>query len=355
MGRIYGRVEGPGDIRRINCIIRDEMLSIESVEQLTELKKRSDYLCTLTYSPFWKKKFGFLTEDLRKIAMEENVATTRTANYIARYYDWDKIYNPWGEGEELERELKGLPEEVIKEVSEGAKLKLSPEILEQIRKMYCQVRKAMVFVKSIDELTKLKEATDFFCTLVRTEDFKERFKDYLDKIYDMMEKENERTVKLANIVSVVNGWDIEYEVWSGEEIALEEMVEEYLQRLLEEEEKADKYIPSEAKYGKGITKWITYYHPLKKREYSKRVYFPGDAFDIKIEGPGEFVNRFGRKVWGVKITYKTRIGSRTIERNGISIKIPETVVTRTKVISLPKEAENVRLVDEKPESAYPVA
>jgi len=72
MGRIYGKVNSPEDIRRINCIIRDEMLYVENEEQLTDLKKRSDYLCTLTYSPFWKKKFGSIIEELREVALEEN-------------------------------------------------------------------------------------------------------------------------------------------------------------------------------------------------------------------------------------------------------------------------------------------
>jgi hypothetical protein len=55
MWRIYGRLESAEDIRRINCIIRDEMLTVETPAELTDLKKRSDYLCTLTFSPFWKK------------------------------------------------------------------------------------------------------------------------------------------------------------------------------------------------------------------------------------------------------------------------------------------------------------
>lgn len=55
MARIYGKVEDIKDISRINCIIRDEMLKVESEAELSELKKRSDYLCTLTYSPFWRR------------------------------------------------------------------------------------------------------------------------------------------------------------------------------------------------------------------------------------------------------------------------------------------------------------
>jgi len=83
MGRIYdGKVESVEDIKRINCMIRDEMLTVKSAAELTDLKKRSDYLCTLTYSPFWKKKFGDKIEELRDVAIKENRATVKTANYV---------------------------------------------------------------------------------------------------------------------------------------------------------------------------------------------------------------------------------------------------------------------------------
>ena len=85
MGRIYGKVDRVEDISRINCIIRDEMLQVKSEAELVDLKKRSDYLCTLTYSPFWKKKFGDKIEELRKVALEENRVTARLANDVAKY------------------------------------------------------------------------------------------------------------------------------------------------------------------------------------------------------------------------------------------------------------------------------
>ena len=48
---IYGEVNSIKDIRDINRTIREEMDRVKTREQLTELKKRSDYLCTLTFSP----------------------------------------------------------------------------------------------------------------------------------------------------------------------------------------------------------------------------------------------------------------------------------------------------------------
>jgi len=49
MSRIYGKVESVEDIKRINCIIRDEMLKVENEAELTELKKRSDFLHILHF------------------------------------------------------------------------------------------------------------------------------------------------------------------------------------------------------------------------------------------------------------------------------------------------------------------
>jgi len=357
MAQIYGKVETPDDIRRINCIIRDEMLEVETPEQLTDLKKRSDYLCTLTYSPFWKKKFGSLIEEMREVACEENRVTVRLANYIARYRGWDKEYHPWGASKiSVEERLKEIPEEVMKEITETVvDLKLSPEILEELRRNFCDIRKAMVVAEDQETLEKLKRQSDLLVAITHLPDFRERFKDIIDRIDELVEREQRRTVKLANIIAAVKGWQVEFEVWTENEVREDETIEQYVQRLLEEEEKAERYIPTEAKYKEGKVLWLVYFHKGRNRYYAKRIYFPGSATDIKIEGPGEFVNRFGRKVWGVKITYKTKVAPATIRVGNRVIHLPERWVERTKVVPLPKEATEVKLVEERPEFAYPVA
>ncbi len=96
-GHIYGEVNSIKDIREINRTIREEMDRVKSREQLTELKKRSDYLCTLTLSPAWKKKFGEKVDRLREVAMEENRKTVQHANEVARRHGWPADYDPWGE------------------------------------------------------------------------------------------------------------------------------------------------------------------------------------------------------------------------------------------------------------------
>ena len=131
---IYGKVESAEDIRRINCLIRDEMLQVEDEAQLSELKKRSDYLCTLTYSPFWKKRFGEQIEQLRQVALEENRVTVKEANIIAKYKGFDKEYHPWRSDIDIEEQLRQIPEEVIEEITHATlSLKLDTQILEQLR------------------------------------------------------------------------------------------------------------------------------------------------------------------------------------------------------------------------------
>ena len=360
MSRIYGKVESPKDISRINCIIRDEMLIVDSPEKLLELKKRSDYLCTLTFSPFWKKKFGPMIESLREVALEENRVTTRLANYIAKYHGWNKEFHAWGEGkvkneEEIQKELEELPEEVIKEIQETAhSLELTPEILEKLRESFCDIRKAMVMVKDLDELKKLKRQSDLLVAITHLPDFKERFEDVYDKIEELVKKEEERVVTLANIISEVNGWKASFEPWSEAEV--EGSLEEYIQRLLEEEEKASKYIPTEAKYKYGaVTIWLVYKHPKRNRYYAKRVYLPLTARDIVIEGPGVFKNRFGKEVYGVRLVYKIRLSPTKIKLRGKEIELPERWVKRYKVVPLPEGVTEVEIKEEKPEFAYPVS
>ncbi|MEO2083363.1 MAG: hypothetical protein ABGX12_05025 [Desulfurobacteriaceae bacterium] len=357
MARIYGRVEAPEDIRRINCIIRDEMLEVETPEQLTDLKKRSDYLCTLTYSPFWKKKFGPMVEELRQVALEENRVTVRLANYVAKFKGWDKEYSPWGSDEKtIEERLKEIPEQIMKEIFESVvELKLSPEILEELRKNFCDIRKAMILSEDQETLEKLKKQGDLIVAITRLSDFRERFVDVLDRIDELVEKEEKRNVKLANIIATVRNWQVEFFVWTENEVREDETLEQYVQRLLEEEKKAEQYVPTEAKYKEGKVLWLVYYHRGRDRHYAKRVYFPGSTKDIEIEGPGEFENKFGRKVYGIRIRYKAKVAPAVIRVGNRVIHLPERWVERVKIVPLPEEAENIKLVEEKPSFAYPVA
>ena len=356
MGRIYGKVESAEDIRRINCIIRDEMLKAEDEAHLTELKKRSDYLCTLTYSPFWQKKFGDEIEKLREVAIEENRATVKMANYVAKYKGFDKEYDPWKKEIDIEEQLKQIPHRVVEELTNSVfSLKLSLNILEELRSEFCDIRKAMVLCENVECLDKLKRAVDILSTLPFIEDFASHFDEgVLSAIDKLINAEKERSVEVANMVAEVNGWDRYYQTISEEDF--ETSAEDFLKKLLEEEKKSETYIPTEAKY-KGGAKvlWLVYYLPRRKREYAKRIYFPADAFDITVEGPGIYKNRFGNEVYGIKITYKMTIRATTIHVRGREIHLPERVVTKTKIVPVPQDATDIRIVEERPEVAMDIA
>ena len=65
---IYGEVNSVSNIREINRKIRNEIRDVHDREHLTELKKRSDYLCTLTQAPSWQEKFGSKSRRMLAVA-----------------------------------------------------------------------------------------------------------------------------------------------------------------------------------------------------------------------------------------------------------------------------------------------
>lgn len=357
MARVYGRVEKIDDISRINCIIRDEMMIVETEAQLTELKKRSDYLCTLTYSPFWKKKFGDQIEEVRKVAIEENHLTVKEANYIAKYRGWNVEYHPWGKDKfDVEDELKQIPEEVVSEVQTNLyQFKEDGDVQSELRKVFCDLRKAVLVCEDRNCLDKIKNTVDLLSALPYLNSFVEHFgKKEWKLIEALINVEKKRTVNLMNIVAHVLGIDeVYYEAVTADEY---DNAEDYVKKLLEDEKKADTYIPTEVRW-KGNAKviWLSYYLPSRKRYYAKRIYFPADFKLVKIEGPGYFKNKLGRVVYGIKVTYQSTIKPTTIHVRGKEIQLPERVVKRTKVIPVPQNAQNIQFSEEKPSYAMDIA
>jgi hypothetical protein len=355
MARIYGKVEDVKDISRINCIIRDEILKVESEAELSELKKRSDYLCTLTYSPFWQKKFEDKIEELRNVAIEENRITTKTANIIAKYKGFNKEYHSWKKKIDIESELKQIPQYVIDELTKSIfSLKLSLDILEDIRESFCDIRKAMVLCEDVECLNKLKKSVDILSLLPYSESFKNYFDEgILSAIDKLVLAEKERSVKLANIIAQVKGFDVYYQAINENDV---EDVNSYIEELLKEEEKSENYIPTEAKYEKGVkVYWLIYYLPKRKRDYAKRIYLPAKIRNVKIIGPDYFVNRFKNRVWGIKVEYESEVRGTEIVVRGRKIYLPTRWVKREKIIPVPKEAENIRITEEKPKSSMNIA
>ena len=353
---LYAKVQTPQDIARINCMLRDEMLIAKDEATLTELKKRSDYLCTLTYSPFWQKRFGKMIEDLRQVAIEENRISVRTANIVATYRGFAKEYHPWRKDIDIEEQLRHIPQKILEEL-ENAKTTLAyeTEILEVLRQEFCAIRKGMVLCEKQNCLEEFKRQVDVLATLPFTSDFARAFEEgMLAAIDALIETEKNRSIVLANMVAYVQGWDIYFEAVSEEEI--EAIGADTLLQLLDEEKRSLSYIPTQARYkGGGTVVWVVYYHPKRKREYAKRVYLPANYRNLKMEGPGKFKNRFGNSVWGVKISYEEEIAPTTIHVRGREIKLPARWIERTKVVPIPKIAQNVRLLEERPASAMDIA
>jgi hypothetical protein len=94
-GDIYGEVNTMEDIRVINRRIRSAMKHVKERGELTELKKRSDYLCTLTFAPSWRSKFGRKSGRFLHVAESEDRRSTRVANSIARRKGFDVEYHAW--------------------------------------------------------------------------------------------------------------------------------------------------------------------------------------------------------------------------------------------------------------------
>jgi hypothetical protein len=95
---IYGEVSNLQDIREINKRIRTEMARVEEQEELTELKKRSDYLCALTLAPSWRTRFGKRSGRFLEVAQAEDEKSTKAANEIARKKGFDVEYHAWRGG-----------------------------------------------------------------------------------------------------------------------------------------------------------------------------------------------------------------------------------------------------------------
>lgn len=103
-GNLYGEVSTIGDVRDINKQIRREMRGMGSRPELTELKKRSDYLCTLTYAPSCQTKFGKRARRFREVAKEDDARTTRLANELTSSRNLgEPDYMPGREGEMAEK------------------------------------------------------------------------------------------------------------------------------------------------------------------------------------------------------------------------------------------------------------
>ena len=95
--RIYSEVSSPSDITKINRMIRSQLRRVKTKPRITELVKRSAYLCTLTYSPGFRKKLRGKLTKARKTAREEYRKTAKLANQRLRQLHIPGKYDEvWG-------------------------------------------------------------------------------------------------------------------------------------------------------------------------------------------------------------------------------------------------------------------
>jgi len=94
---IYGSIDKISDIAKINTAIRKEIRKAKSKPTITKLVRRSAYLCSLSHTPAWKKKFYGKIRKVRDKAKEEYTKTARVANQVLKKLGLKGKYDTkWG-------------------------------------------------------------------------------------------------------------------------------------------------------------------------------------------------------------------------------------------------------------------
>jgi hypothetical protein len=96
MAEVFGVIQSEPDITRANEKIREEMNDVKAQTDLTQFKRRSDYICKLAAQPIWRQRFGAQRADgLLQRALAENHTTVVLANKIAKDRAWNIAYGLW--------------------------------------------------------------------------------------------------------------------------------------------------------------------------------------------------------------------------------------------------------------------
>ena len=109
------------------------------------------------------------------------------------------------------------------------------------------------------------------------------------------------------------------------------------------------YRPTTYKYA-GVTKtlYVIYKFPQKLRNGRiqlrtkvKRFYVSGT--NVSTYGPAFFTNRKGKRIYGIKVTYRNPIKAFVAHRGKTSYRQPKKTLVVSKIIPLPREVRNVRI------------
>jgi hypothetical protein len=87
----------------------------------------------------------------------------------------------------------------------------------------------------------------------------------------------------------------------------------------------------------------------QRRTRVKRLYFPANARDIKVEDPGMFRRRTGRSIYGVAVHYRSHLPATRSRRGATTYQLPERWMKRTKVVELPRGVTGVQMTNRPPE------
>ena len=96
---IYSKIEGTGDLKKVNEMIRKDVARAKNRTRLTTLYRRSLYLVTLSFGSSWKIAFRGKITNMRKTAKDEFARTARAINRQAKEIDTEANYDTkWGVG-----------------------------------------------------------------------------------------------------------------------------------------------------------------------------------------------------------------------------------------------------------------
>jgi hypothetical protein len=98
---IYGEIRSIDELRSLYQQLRDEAQAVEDRLQLTEIKERSEYLCTLADEPVWRDEFDRGGVEALELCVREDHSLARLLNERARLLNVPgDAYRPWREGED---------------------------------------------------------------------------------------------------------------------------------------------------------------------------------------------------------------------------------------------------------------
>jgi hypothetical protein len=117
------------------------------------------------------------------------------------------------------------------------------------------------------------------------------------------------------------------------------------------------YKPSESRYsGGGKTKYLVYTSPqplrdgrTQRRTRVKRIYFPANATAITVGPPATYRRRTGTRVFGVPVSYRSRLSATSGRRGDTRFTMPPHTAEREQIVELPRGATGVKIVDRPPE------